>query len=122
AAPARLPLRRSAEEMVMFRFDGALPYFNDAVGDTKQTLKDGPGMLYMLRLVNTTGQTAYLQFFDKLADDVTVGTTAHDWAIRLGANESYEMPPSLPLQFFKGLVLAGTTTATGATGAAISVS
>lgn len=102
-------------------FVGSLPFSNDAVNATKVAVKSGRGLLHMLRLINTTGATAYLQVFDKLSADVTVGTTTPDWFVRLGSNESLQLPIPVPAQFLNGMVIAGTTTATGNTNAAISV-
>lgn len=101
-------------------FIGTIPFFNDAVAATKVVVKAAAGKLYALRLVNTTGATAYLQIFDALTANVTVGTTVPNWVIRLGANESLSLPWVLPVDFANGLVIAGTTTAGGNTGAAIS--
>lgn len=102
-------------------FIGSLPFANDAVSNTKVTMKAGRGQLFALKLVNTTAATAYLQLFDKAAADVTVGTTAPDFFFRLAANESVVISTAFPYAFANGLVLAGTTTSTGNTGAAISV-
>jgi hypothetical protein len=100
---------------------GEQPFFNDAVAATKVQVKGYAGLLYALKLVNSTGSTAYLQVFHKAAADVTVGTTVADYAIRLAANESWTLLSSKPIGFDNGLTLAGTTTAGGNTGAAISV-
>lgn len=102
-------------------FVGTRPFFNDAVAGTKVVVKAGVGDLYFLKLVNTTAAAAYLQLFDQVTANVTVGTTGPDWAIRLTANESVVIPVTA-WQFVNGLIIAGTTTPTGATGAAISVS
>ena len=102
-------------------FVGGKAFFNDAVAGTKVAAKAAPGFLYTLKLVNTTAAVAYLQVFDKLAADVTVGTTTPDFCFRLAANESVTIPLELAIQFFNGITFAGCTTATGSTGAAISV-
>lgn len=100
------------------------PFFNDAVNATPAQVKASYGAITGMKLVNTTGATAYLQIFFKPSGSVTVGTTTADWTIRLGANES---TPWLPFYWMAGIptgtgiTLAGTTTATGNTGAAISV-
>lgn len=117
-------------------FQGAViatPFFNDAVttvvdlnGDTAGLI--APTVLYM-HLVNTTAATAYLQIFKNSAANVTLGTTAPDWTIRLNANESRDItvPWSLGGEgkqagaSLAALSIAGTTTATGAVTAAISV-
>jgi hypothetical protein len=105
----------------MMGFVGALPYFNDAVAGTKQTVKDAPAKLYGVKLVNTTAAAAYLQVFDKLAANVTVGTTTPTFCFRLAANESVNIQFEAPIDFQNGMTLAGCTSATNSTGAAISV-
>lgn len=107
-------------------FVGALPFFNDAVdGSAVVQIKSGRGFLHYLKLVNTTGTTAYLQIFKQPAAGVTLGTTTPDWVIRLAANESIERAFVMPTDLgpgATGISIAGTTTPTGSTGAAISVS
>jgi hypothetical protein len=109
-------------------FVGCQPYFNDAVAGTVQQVKAGAGQLFFLKLVNTTAAIAYLQIFDFLAANVTLGTTTPKWTLRLAANESVSVPMLVPLGLGQlndgtsGISAAGTTTATGNTGAAISVS
>lgn len=103
-------------------FAGSLPFFNDSVAGTKVVVKAAGGHLVALRLLNTTAAAAYLQMFDKLTAAVTVGTTTPDFTLRLAANEAIILQIPLPWSFVLGLVIAGTTTATGSTGAAISVS
>lgn len=100
-----------------------IPFFNDAVAGTVVQVKgNGPARLKALRLVNTTAAAAYLQVFDKMATAVTLGTTAPKFAVRLAANETLVLAL---LQYIEvggtGLSLAGTTTPTGLTGAAVSV-
>jgi hypothetical protein len=102
-------------------FVGATPYFNDAVDATKATVKAAPTRLHLLKLRNTTGAAAYLQVFDKLAADVTVGTTVPDFVIPLAANEGTTVPFHMPIALKIGMVIAGTTTPGGSTNAAIDV-
>lgn len=104
----------------MSGFVGASTFYNDAIAGTKTTVKAAPAKVHAIHLVNTTGSTAYLQVFNKLAADVTVGTTVADFAIRLAANATFTLPLTMPLDFSVGVVVAGTTTSTGSTGAAIS--
>lgn len=102
-------------------FLGGIPVFIAAVAATKQTVKADLGRLHALKLLNTTAAKAYLQCFNKLAADVTVGVTVPDFVIPLAANEGTTIPLVLPIGFSIGLVIAGCTTATGNTGAAIDV-
>jgi len=91
----------------------AAAVFNDAVSNTAVAIAPGRASLMSLRLVNTTAAVAYLQVFNAAQASVTVGT-------RLGANESMVFD-LLGLQMANGISMAGTTTAGGSTGAAISV-
>ena len=111
-------------------YDPRQPFFNDAVAGTVVAIKATQGGIYYLKLVNTTAAVAYLQIFFLPAASVTPGTTVPDWTLRLAANESVPIPElgGLGLNAITrgvpgtGLSAAGTTTATGLTGAAISVS
>lgn len=110
-------------------FVGAQPFFNDAVGGTVVQVKAGAGQLVYLKLVNTTGSTAYLQIFDLVATSVTLGTTVAKWTVRLAGNESVSLPILVPFGLGQlnslataGISMAGTTSATGSSAAAISVS
>jgi hypothetical protein len=103
---------------------GALPFFNDGVtGTVKDVKASAAGQLYHLKLVNTTAAVAYLQIFNVKAASVTLGTTVPTWTLRLAASESVNVVMATPVQLGgSGISIAGTTTATGSTGAAISVS
>lgn len=106
-------------------FQGGIPFFNDAVGNTVIAVKaNGFAQIFMMKLVNTTAAAAYLQIFAKPAASVTLGTTVPDWVIRLGANETTNPSDMSPPAMFNGtgLSIAGTTTPTGNTAAVISAS
>lgn len=98
----------------------AAAVFNDAVSNTAVAIAPGRASLMSLRLVNTTAAVAYLQVFNAAQASVTVGTTTPAFVVRLGANESLSIG-LLGLQMANGISMAGTTTAGGSTGAAISV-
>lgn len=103
--------------------NGLTPYFNDAVAGTVQQIKSTAGNIYFLNLLNTTAAAAYLQIFFLPSASVTVGTTTPNWTIRLAANERQIIHLLIPTgSTGTGLSVAGTTTATGSTGAAVSVS
>lgn len=107
--------------VVAVRPDGAA-FFNDAVAGTVVQVKSAAGALYALSLVNTTAATAYLQIFFLPSAGVTLGTTVAPLVIRLAASAAVQL--SFPVGVGAsgtGLSLAGTTTATGLTGAAVSV-
>ena len=104
---------------------GAKVYFNDAVTTAVQ-VKATVGQLYSLSLTNTTAATAYLQVFCKPSASVTLGTTAPDFVVRLKTNAGAgdERDLAFPVGVCSGgtgLTIAGTTTATGSTTAAVSV-
>lgn len=104
---------------------GAQPFFNDAVAGAVVQVKATAGQIFNAHLLNTTAAAAFLQVFFKPAASVTLGTTAPDYVVHLGANESQTINfPSegLGLAAGTGISIAGTTTATGSTGAAISTS
>lgn len=111
------------------------PFFNDGIAATVVDLPSQNGRIFGLKLVNTTNATAYLQIFNLPAAKVVLGTTVAAWTIRLAASESIVWPmpenpaevggvplPSVVNTKGYGLSMAGTTTPTGNTGAAISVS
>jgi hypothetical protein len=103
---------------------GVLPFFNDAVAATVVQIKGAQGQLYGFKLLNTTAAVAYLQVFSLPSASVTLGVTVADFDIRLAANENVLIPWPMGLGFSgggSGISLAGTTTAGGAVGAAISV-
>lgn len=106
----------------MFPLGAAAPFFNDAVSSVVKDVKSSAGVIFGLKLVNTTSGTAYLQVFNKPAASVNLGTTAADFCIRLTANESIFIAMPVPIDVDgTGISIAGTSTATGAGPAAISV-
>ena len=77
-------------------------------------------VLKSMLLINTTAAVAYLQMFNVPAAQVTLGTTAPTLSIGLPANAGLVL--SIPLGYKFGdtaFSVAGTTTRTGSTGAAI---
>jgi len=104
-------------------------FFNDAVTTAVQ-VKGTAGQVYMIDVVNTTAAAAYLQIFFKPLTAVTLGTTAPDCVIRLLASVGKTIVFTVPIGFppaasaatqGSGLTIAGTTTPTGSTTAALSV-
>ncbi len=116
----------------------ATPFANDAVTTVVQ-VKATQGVIFSLYAVNTTAATAYLQVFCKSSASVTLGTTVPDFFVRLPSTTvsatlnggTANVPLSFPAGVCglladgatagTGISVAGTTTATGATGAAVSV-
>ena len=89
----------------------------DGDGDnTAQAVKAAPGRIYAMEVSNPNTANAFIQLFDALAANVTVGTTT--------PKQSYIVPASgamdksfadSPLEFGVGITYACTTTATGST-------
>ena len=70
-----------------------------------------------IRYVNGDVGTRFCQVFDAASvSDVTIGTTEPTWVLVAGANGQDDNLKA-PAVFEKGVVVAGTTTATGNTGA-----
>lgn len=96
------------------------PYF-DADGDESvQVMRTGSRYLYSLEASNIDAADAFIQLFDAVAADVTVGTTvptlsflvpAGDATLRGKMQESW----TNGVEFLKGITYACTTTATGST-------
>lgn len=102
-------------------YGNGIPYYDGNVAGTKATVKAGRGVVEFVRLLNRTAAVAFLRCYNKLAADVTEGTTAPDFVIPLAANEGVTIPAAA-IGFDVGLVLVGATTESGAvTGAQISV-
>lgn len=82
-----------------------------------------PCRLWGCVLVNNTAALAYLQIFDKLLANVTLGTTAPDWVIPLAANQQIVIPPigQLIARHKTAFTIAGTTGRANSTTAAIDV-
>lgn len=97
-------------------------YFSDAV-TTLQQVKGSRGTILSLRLVNTVAVVGYLQVFFRPVAQVTLGSTAPDFAVRLAVSQDlyldFQNGVSNPQG--TGITVAGTTTAGGATPNAISV-
>lgn len=99
----------------------ALQSYFDSDGDNSaQTMKAGPGWLYMLEVSNPNTADAFIQLFDALAADVTVGTTTpkHSFLVtaaaasdRRGGIDRSWLP--IGLGFETGITYACTTTPTG---------
>lgn len=86
-----------------------------------------PVRIHCIVVMNTTAAAAYLQMFNRSAASVTLGTTAPDHVIPVLASggavisfgEGWRFPGGGVLN--TALSIAGTTTRTGSTGAAIDV-
>jgi hypothetical protein len=95
--------------------------------NAKQTVNDGPCVVGDMTVSNPNTSEVWIQFFDKLATDVTVGTTAPDLSYPCppgdGSNSSTSVVigSDSKLQFDTGCTYAITTTRTGSTAPALDV-
>jgi hypothetical protein len=95
--------------------------YSAQVAATLATVSVVPVRVISLALLNTTAAVAYLQMFFR-ESGVTLGVTAPDMVIPLPANGGLAL--TIPDGWWlggTGLIIAGTSTRTGATGAAIDV-
>jgi hypothetical protein len=64
-------------------------YYRVDLDETKRTVFTGKGNLFgFLFENNSTTDVVYVQLFNKLTADVTVGTTVPDYTIKVGAGSS----------------------------------
>ena len=97
------------------------PHFDSDGDNTAQAIKASQGELIYLHVTNSNTDEEYIQLFDSLAADVTVGTTTPVLTFLVPAGSAAE--PSAFEQFWgehgiyfeKGISYACTTTATGNT-------
>lgn len=92
---------------------GGTLYSNLALDEVKASVVAGPVLLFNIMGFNSGGSVSYVQFFDALVADVTVGTTTPDFVIPLPAGGGYDAAYVLPEGFRTGIVIACTATATG---------
>lgn len=93
---------------------GGTCFFDDSVVEVKQSVAAGSVMLFNILAYNSGAAVSYLQFFDALAANVTVGTTVPKFSIPLPITGGYDAELQLPEGFRTGIVIACTATATGA--------
>lgn len=96
---------------------GLSVYSNTALAATKAVVKIGAASLYGYNIANPNAAVTYVQFFNKLTANVTVGTTVPDMVLTLPANGVLDSLGSLSIDFSIGIVIAVTTTPTGSTAA-----
>lgn len=93
---------------------GGTRYSNTALAETKQTVTAGPALLFNITAYNSSGSDTFIQFFDALAANVTVGSTAPDFVIPVVKTGVYDVSLNCPEGFRNGIVVACTATSTGA--------
>lgn len=93
---------------------GGTCFYDDSVSETATDVVTGPALLFNILGFNTNGAVVYIQFFDAVAADVTVGTTAPKFVIPLPSGGGYSDVYVCPEAFRNGISIAVTSTATGA--------
>lgn len=97
----------------------------NGLSTTVKTVKASAGMLAWYNCGNTNAAPVFIQAFDVAgATTVTLGTTVPSFTLALPTSSAIHGNLALPANFFKGLKVAATTTATGSTapGAAVDCS
>lgn len=104
---------------------GLTPYLNTALSNTKQSVKTSSARLYGYHVFNPGAAVTYLQIFNKLAADVTVGSTTPDMVLALPSTATSPVGVDgvfeIPISFGTGIVIAATTTPTGSTAPATAI-
>lgn len=97
--------------------DGALVYHNAALKATavQITAGDAAAVLYGFTGDNLDAAAAFLQFYDALAADVTVGTTPAKLTVKIPTSSIRDVLFRKPVKFTTAITVACTTTATGNT-------
>jgi len=98
------------------KFRPTLPHYDNAVTATKETLKAANGFLYKVYAFQVAANAAtYIQWYNALIADVTVGTTTPDYVqfIPAGASGFIDDFNNNPPFFNVGMCYAATTTPTG---------
>ena len=96
------------------------PWFQASVAGTVVQVTGHPTTIAHGTIYNTTAATAFLQIFNKLAADVTPGTTVPDFVISASPGDNDPILGGLLLM--DALSVACTTTPTGNTAAACHIS
>lgn len=87
-----------------------------------QTVKTCTGRLFGIEIINNQAATAFVQLFDLLAANVTLGTTTPDKEFQVAANGHLELWCADPgVSFDTGIAIASTTTEKGSVGSAAGV-
>lgn len=93
---------------------GGKIYSNLALAEVKAGAITNRTLVFNWFCINPDATTiSYLQVFDLLAADVTVGTTTPTFVIPLSPKTGVTFGLACPVQFLNGVTLANTATATG---------
>lgn len=88
-------------------------YFDSDGDNTAQAVAARPGRIYNIEVSNPNATGVYLQLFDALAANVTVGTTIPSLSFFIPPSGAMDKNYSIPIQFGIGITYACTTTSTG---------
>jgi hypothetical protein len=92
------------------RGTGSAPSLQIGITDTAVLVQTGRISLTGFFQYNSGNAAAYIRFFDAAAAaDVTLGTTACDYAVGAAATSFSQGSFDRPIQFTKGLVIAACT-------------
>ncbi len=94
---------------------GGVTYSNLAVLATKVAPLIGSFLVFNITCFNPDSAVAYIQFFDAVTADVTIGTTTPYFVLPMPIGGGIDSSLVCPKAFHHGIVFAATTTATGLT-------
>ena len=93
---------------------GGVTYSNTAVAATKVAALTGSFLVFNFTCFNPDTALAYIQFFDALTANVTVGATTPYFVLPLPAGGGIDSQLFCPKAFHTGIVFAATTLPTNA--------
>ena len=88
-------------------------FIDNDVSSTKVSAIIGGCLISYYNVYNASNAVAFIQFFDALAADVTVGTTVPTIALAIPQSAVIDTPRTLNWRFETGCVIAMTTTQQG---------
>jgi hypothetical protein len=92
---------------------GATPAFDSSVTNTVEAISNIPCRIFWINVENPGAAKAYLQLFNALAADVTLGTTVPNLSVPIPAGAIWDAPLPVPIGFTTACSVAATATATG---------
>jgi hypothetical protein len=99
----------------LYSTSGSSQYFNSALLATATIVQDSFSRIYGGHIINPNAATVYLQLFNFLNANITVGTTVPTKVFFIPAMGAYDIQNTIPFAFNNGFSIAATTTATGLT-------
>ena len=91
--------------------------FSALTDDTEVAVASKPCLIDSIHVLNETGADAYLQLFNALLADVTIGTTAPTLVVGVSPNDVQSITFRKPIRFNIGLVVGSTTERAGSSAA-----